>query len=171
MDVGESYLGGLGAGSHGRHTITKAIVAIAVEMREQGFRRIRLRHVPAISGTHLTSFIVDVVTPGTALKTDGWIGYAPLQSLGFQHQVTVLPDSPDPAHVLMPGVHRIAALLKRGLLRTLQGRISKDHLLYYLDEFTFRFNRRSSLAHGLLFSRLISQSVQTEHTSTHDLIL
>ena len=119
----------------------------------------------------MTSFIVDVVTPGTTLKTDGWTGYTPLQSLGFQHQVTVRPDSPDSAHVLMPGVHRIAALLKRGLLRTLQGRISKDHLLYYLDEFAFPFNRRSSRARGLLFYRLISQSVQTDHTSTHDLIL
>ncbi len=138
VDVGESYLGALGARSHGWHTITKAILAIAVEMREQGFRRIRLRHVPTVSGTRLTSFIFDIVTPGTTLKTDGWTGYGPLQSLGFQHRVTVHPDSPDPAHVLMPGVQRIAVLLKRGLLRTLQGRISKDHLLYYLDEFTFR---------------------------------
>ncbi len=169
VEVDESYLGGPEAGVHGRHTITKAIVAIAVEMKAHGFGRIRLRHIPTVSGNHLTSFIGDVVKPGTLVQTDGWTGYAPLQSLGFQHRVTVLSDSPDPAHVLMPGVHRIAALLKRWILGTLQGGISKAHLPYYLDEFTFRFNRRTSRARGLLFYRLLTQSVQTDHISTHAL--
>jgi transposase-like protein len=144
-------------------------VAIAVEMKEQGFGRIRLRHIPKVSGRHLTRFIGDVVEPGTLVQTDGWTGYAPLHALGFQHTVTVLSDTLDPAHVLMPGVHRIAALLKRWILGTLQGGISKAHLPYYLDEFTFRFNRRTSRARGLLFYRLLRQSVQTDHISTHEL--
>ena len=89
-----------------------------------------------------------------------------LQSLGFNHKITVLADSPDPAHVLMPGPHRISALLKRWLTGTYQGAVSNEHLDYYLDEYTFRFNRRTSRSRGLLFYLLVSQAVQTEHTST-----
>ncbi|MCK4604814.1 MAG: IS1595 family transposase [Deltaproteobacteria bacterium] len=169
VEVDESYVGGEEAGVHGRQTIKKAIVAIAVEMKKHGFGRIRLRNIPSVSGNNLTSFVSDVVQPGAVVQTDGWKGYSQLQSLGFIHEITVLSDSPDPAHVLMPGVHRVAALLKRWILGTLQGGISKKHLPYYLDEFTFRFNRRTSRARGLLFYRLISQAVQTEHTLTHEL--
>ncbi len=169
VEVDESYIGGQEAGVHGRQTIKKAIVAIAVEIKECGFGRIRLRHVPDVSAESMGSFISDFVRAGAVVQTDGWKGYAELASKGFEHRVTVLSASPDPAHVLMPGPHRIAALLKRWLLGTLQGGISKQHLDYYLDEFTFRFNRRTSRARGLLFYRLLSQAVQTEPTATHAL--
>ena len=169
VEVDESYVGGEEVGVHGRQTIKKAIVAIAVEMKKRGFGRIRLHHIPNASGSCLTGFVADVVQTGAVVQTDGWKGYSQLQSLGYKHEVTILAASPDPAHVLMPGVHRVAALLKRWILGTLQGAISKEHLPYYLDEFTFRFNRRTSRARGLLFYRLISQAVHTEHTSTHKL--
>lgn len=61
--------------------------------------------------------------------------------------------------------------LKRWLLGTYQGGISNDHLPYYLDEYTFRFNRRASGSRGLLFYRLLEQAVQTDHTPTHELFL
>ena len=64
------------------------------------------------------------------------------------------------AHELMPRVHRAAALLKRWILGTHQGSVSDKHLDYYLDEFTFRFNRRHSRARGLLFYRLVQQAAQ-----------
>ncbi len=168
-EVDESYVGGEEVGVHGRQTIKKAIVVIAVEMKRHGFGRIRLRHVPDVTGDSLTSFVTYVVQPGAVVQTDGWNGYAKLQSLGFEHEVTVLQNLSDPAHVHMPGVHRVAALCKRCRLGTRQPGISKEHLPYYLDEFTFRFNRRTSRARGLLFYRLINQAVQTEHTSTHEL--
>ncbi len=69
VEVDESYLGGPEAG--GRHTSTKAIVAIAVEMPAHGFGRIRLRHIPDVSGSRLNNFIGDVVIPGALAKTDG----------------------------------------------------------------------------------------------------
>jgi hypothetical protein len=62
----------------------------------------------------------------------------------------------------MPAVHRVASLLKRWLLGTHQGAVSANHLDYYLDEFTFRFNRRTSRARGLLFYRLVEQAVQVD---------
>ena len=86
--------------------------------------------------------------------TDGWQGYATIASKGFRHRVTVTRTSAEPAHMPFPGVHRVASLLKRWCLGTHQGGISKEHLEYYLDEFTFRFNRRTSKARGLLFYRL-----------------
>ena len=101
--------------------------------------------------------------------TDGWRGYANLSALGFDHVVINLSASPDPAHVLLPGPHRVASLVKRWLLGTYQGGISKAQLPYYLDEFTFRFNRRSSRARGLLFYRLIEQAAQVPYTPTAEL--
>jgi hypothetical protein len=87
------------------------------------------------------------------------------------HRKTILSSSGDPAHVLMPGVHRIAALLKRWLLGTHQGSVSKKYLDYYLDEYTFRFNRRTARARGLLFYRLVEQAVQMGPISRTHIIL
>ena len=75
------------------------------------------------------------------------------------HERTVLSSSGDPAHVSMPGVHRVAALLKRWILGTHQGFLTPAHLQSCLEEFTFRFNRRSSGSRGLVFRRLIEQAV------------
>jgi hypothetical protein len=61
----------------------------------------------------------------------------------------------------MPAVHRVASLLKRWLLGTHQGAVSADQLDCYLDEFAFRFNRRTSRSRGLLFYRLLEQAVVT----------
>lgn len=166
VEVDESYVGGEEAGVRGRETISKAIVAIAVELKEGQIARIRLRHVPDVSGRSLLWFVTDVVAPGSIVRTDGWKGYEGLTAKGFDHRVTVLSSSPDPAHVLMPRVHRVAALLKRWWLGTHQGAITKEHLAYYLDEFTFRFNRRTSRSRGLLFYRLLEQAVRTEHIET-----
>jgi hypothetical protein len=85
---------------------------------------------------------------------------------GYDHVIINQSASRHPPHVLLPGVHLVASLLKRWLLGTYQGGVSREHLNYYLDEFTFRFNRRSSRSRGLLFYRLLEQAVQTAHTST-----
>lgn len=166
VEVDESYAGGKEAGARGRGTIKKAIIAIAVELKDNAFGRVRLRHIPDVSAQSLAGFVTEVVDRGAIVQTDGWPAYGGLGSLGFEHRVTVLSASPDPAHVLMPGVHHIASLLKRWLLSTLQGGISKQHLPYYLDEFTFRFNRRTSRARGMLFYRLMEQAVQSDHVTT-----
>lgn len=148
VEVDESYIGGEEAGVKGRQTIKKAIVAIAVELNDGSIGRIRLRHVPDTTATSLQSFITDVVDHGSTIMTDGLPSYAGLHALKFKHEVAVLSDSHDPAHVTMPSVHRIASLLKRWIMGTLQGGVSKEHLPYYLDEFTFRFNRRTSHSLG-----------------------
>lgn len=161
VEVDETYVGGEEEGVSGRHTEKKAIVVAAVEVLEpKGFGRIRLRRVPDVSGESLVGFIRQVVLPGSVILTDGWKGYDSLPRHGYTREKTVLSASGDPAHVALPGVHRIAALVKRWLGGTHQGAVSNKHLDYYLDEYTFRFNRRTSKARGLLFYRLLQQAVQ-----------
>jgi len=171
IEVDESYVGGEEAGVVGRRSLKKAIVAIAVEAKGSRIGRIRLRRVQDVSGASLGAFVSDVVVPGSTIQTDGWGGYRGLKGLGFNHVITVLSSSSDPAHVLMPAVHRVASLLKRWLLGTLQGAVAKEQLAYYLDEFTFRFNRRSSRSRGLLFYRLLEQAVAADHTPTNALYM
>lgn len=171
VEVDESYVGGEETGVRGRQTIKKAIIAIAIEITDSGFGRIRLRHIPDVSGKSLISFVADAVELSSVVQTDGWKGYSQLGSAGYIHEVTILSNYPDPSHVLMPGVHRVASLLKRWLLGTLQGGVSLEYLPYYLDEFSFRFNRRTSRSRGLLFYRLVSQAVQTDHISTTNLFV
>ena len=120
-----------------------------------------MRRIPDASANNLIPFVRDVVASGSEVRTDSWRGYNELEKLGYIHKKVNLSATDDPAHVLMPGVHRIASLLKRWLLGTHQGAVSSKHLDYYLDEYTFRFNRRTSKARGLLFYRLLQQAVNS----------
>ncbi len=170
VEVDETYVGGEEEGLVGRQIEKKAIVVVAVEVYEpKGFGRIRLRQIPDVSGNSLLGFIRQVVAPGSVVLTDGWKGYEGLKSHGYAHNKIVLSDSGDPAHVALPGVHRIASLLKRWLIGTHQGAVSKKHLDYYLDEYTFRFNRRTSKARGLLFYRLLQNAVLIGPVPYHQL--
>lgn len=162
VEVDEALVGGVEReGKRGRGT-SKSIVVIAVEVKEpKGFGRVRMRHIPDASGARLVPFVCDVVAPGAVVHTDGWGGYTDLPKSGYTHQKTVLSSSGDPAHVSMPGVHRVASLLKRWILGTHQGSVAAAHLQSYLEEFTFRFNRRTSRSRGLVFRRLLEQAVAT----------
>ena len=147
------------------------IVVIAVEvLSPKGFGRIRMRRVPDVSGDSFVPFICDTAESGTEILTDGWGGYNSLSKHSYMHSRTVLLDSGDPAHVAMPGVHRIASLLKRWLLGIHQGAVSGKHLDYYLDEYTFRFNRRTSRSRGMLFYRLMQQAVATASVPYQQLV-
>jgi transposase-like protein len=166
VEVDETFVGGTDPVRPGARTGRRAIVAIAVELVDSHAARIRLRRVLDVQKPTLTEFVCDVVEPGSVVRTDGAPCYGPLKKKGFDHQVSVMLGAKEPAHVLMPHVHRVASLLKRWLMGTHQGSIAPEHLEYYLDEFAFRFNRRKSTARGLLFHRLLAQAVATKHTST-----
>ena len=120
-----------------------------------------MQYIPDASGANLIPFVCEVVEPGSVVMTDGWKGYNDLSRHGYTRSITVLSDTQDPAHVSMPAVHRVASLFKRWLLGTHQGSAKPPHLQAYLEEFTFRFNRRSSRRRGLLFFRLMQQAVVT----------
>ena len=171
VEVDETYIGGAEEGVRGRKTVTKSIVIIAIEVHSpKGFGRIRLRQIPDVTGPTLIGFIKDVVSAGAIVSTDGWSGYNGLSALGYQHKRRVQSGSDDPAHVVLPGPHRIASLLKRWLIGTHQGAVRDEHLDYYLDEYTFRFNRRSAKARGRLFHRLVEQAVQIKPTTYRGIV-
>ena len=127
-----------------------------------GTGRIRMSRVEDVAARSLIPFVQTTVAPGATVRTDGWSAYSGLANQGYDHQPRSISASGDPAHIVMPRVHRVAALLDRWWLGIHHGAIDADHLDYYLDEFTFRFNRRRSQARGLLFFRLLQQAVQHE---------
>ena len=159
IEIDETYVGGIGAKIRGRGAKRKTIVAIAAEVRGRGPGRIRMSVIPDVSSESLHGFVLNSVKKGAEVRTDGWSGYKGVETLGYKHVVTNINASGDPAHVVMPRVHRVASLLDRWWLGIHQGAIRPSHLDYYLDEFTFRFNRRTSRARGLLFYRLMEQAV------------
>jgi transposase-like protein len=170
VEVDESFVGGEETGVRGRKTVKKALVAIAVEMKDRRLGRARMARIADASAASLTPFVESTVELGSTIHTDGWDGYSGLADAGYRHVPKVISGKGRPAHMVMPGVHRVASLLKRWLLGTHQGAVSHEHLDYYLDEFTFRFNRRSSRHRGLLFYRLLQQAVAMPPTSYKALI-
>ena len=161
VEIDETYLGGLEEGVVGRETEKKALIAVAAEEDGEGIGRIRLQHIEDASALSLHGFVFAAVQPGSVLHTDGWDSYNGLEVFGYKRRVTVQSRSKKKPHELMPRVHRVASLLKRWILGTHQGAVSHEHLGYYLDEFTFRFNRRNSQSRGKLFYRLLQQAVVT----------
>ena len=170
VEVDETFVGGVEPGVRGRETAKKSLVAVGAEEDGTRIGRIRLRRIPDASAPSLEGFIADAVEPGSILHTDGWVGYDGVEALGYGHRVTNIKRSGRPAHETMPRVHRVASLLKRWMLGTHQGSVSPEHLDYYLDEFTFRFNRRSSRSRGKLFYRLVEQAVAADPIPTKALI-
>jgi transposase-like protein len=171
VEVDETYVGGLESSAKGRQTETKSRVAIAVELHEpKGYGRIRVHRIPDVSKASLIAFVQGAAAPGSTIRTDGWRSYLTLPDHGYTHERIVMTDADDRAHVAMPAVHRVASLLKRWLLGTHQGAVGPQHLDAYLNEFTFRFNRRTSTRRGLLFHRLLQQAVLTPPTTYKDTV-
>lgn len=149
----------------------KTLVAIAIEVLEpKGFGRIRLQRIMDDSAASVIPFVQSSIAPGSLVRTDGSAAYRSLKELGFEHQRTVMLGAEQPAHVSMAGVHRIAALLQRWILGTHHGAVQPPHLDAYLNEFVFRFNRRTSSFRGLLFYRLLQQSMQTDPYTYRDMV-
>ena len=174
VEVDETFVGGVSVGRPGAAS-TKSIVRVGVErVGSKRLGRVRLELGDAPNTLGLVHFATATVTPGSTIRTDGAKVMRRLSDLGYTHEFTTGYNAEDPNEVL-PGVHLVASLLKRWLIGTLHYGIAEEHLPYYLDEFTFRFNRRTATRRGLLFYRLLQQAVDTEphplstllHPETH----
>ena len=159
VEIDETYVGGTEEGVRGRELVKKALVVIAVEVEGRKMGRVRLRHIPDASGTSLIGFVVDCVEKGSLIHTDGWKGYTGLDDAGYCHSVTHTCGDTEVAVDVFAHVHLVASHLKRWLGATHQGRVGHKHLQRYLDEFSFRFNRRRSRHVGKIFHRLSEQLV------------
>ncbi|MGH3971129.1 MAG: IS1595 family transposase, partial [Mycobacterium sp.] len=175
VEVDETYIGGVEPGlAGGRAKGKKVLVGVAVEIREpRGFGRCRMQILPDASGESLGAFITASVQPGAHVITDGWSGYAGIDKLGYTHeprnQSAARAFGEDPGS-LLPGVHRVASLIKRWLDGRHQGRVGTGHLRSYIDEFVFRFNRRRSRARGMLFYRVLQLAVDHDPVRYRQLV-
>jgi transposase-like protein len=170
VEVDETYLGGPEEGVTGRQLGDKALIVVAAQADGKRIGRIRLRAIQDASAASLHPFVTDCIALGSTVHTDGWQGYQGLDQLGYDHEVTVLRGRRKDASTLLPRVHLVVSLLKRWLVGTHQGAVSHAHLAYYLDEFTFRFNRRRSKSRGKLFFRLVEQAVATDPTTYSSMV-
>jgi transposase-like protein len=175
VEVDETYIGGEEPGLRGgREKGKKALVGVAIEVKEpRGYGRCRMQILRNGSAASLHPFVTDHVEPGARVITDGWRGYLGLDKLGYTHeprsQRAARARGDDPGE-LLPAVHRVASLAKRWLLGTHQGSVDDAHLQSYLDEFVFRFNRRTSRSRGLVFYRVLELAVAHEPVRYRDLV-
>lgn len=160
VQVDETYVGGPRPGKRGRGAAGKTLVLVAVEVRDNRAGRIRLHKVEDASGASLIPAVKASVEPGSDIHTDGWEGYSGLSTAGYSR--TIIRETAEVGKNLLPLANRVVSLLKRWLVGTHQGKPSPSHLDYYLDEFVFRFNRRTSKSRGLLFYRLLEQAVNID---------
>jgi len=160
VEVDESFLGGVEPGGGRRHMGHKALLGVAAEIRGRGTGRIRLESLRDATRDSLHGFVRRTVAPGATIVTDGLPAYRELEAVGYHHS----PRVGSGEHTRLRRVHRVVALVKRWLLGTHQGRVERAHLPTYLDEFVFRFNRRTSAARGQLFARVLEHAVQLPPT-------
>ena len=168
VEVDETYEGGPRGGRHGRGATGKVLVVVAAQVDGPRVGRIRLRSVPDASAPQLERAVQEAVEPGSVVHTDGLRSYSRLAERGYHHEV-IRKETVMVGENLLPRVNRVVALLKRWLLGTHQGAIRSTYLDAYLDEFTFRFNRRTSRWRGKLFYRLVQQAVAVSAVPTRRL--
>jgi transposase-like protein len=176
VEVDETYIGGEEPGLRGgRAKGKKSLVGVAVELHQpRGYGRVRMGILADGSAASLHPFVTDNVEPGATVITDAWQGYRGIERLGYTHdrrsQRAARARGDDPGE-LLPGVHRVASLAKRWLLGTHQGSVDEAHLQSYLDEFTFRFNRRRSSSRGMIFYRVLELAVGHAPVRYRDLVV
>ena len=170
IEVDEAYVGGLEEGVRGRQTEKKSVIVVAAQEDGSGIGRVRMSHVDDASAASLHGFVNTSVELRSTIHTDDWTGYQGLEAKGYRHVATPIKKSGKQAHELLPRVHKVISLFKRWLLGTHQGSISHEHLSSYLNEFVFRFNRRTSAYRGKLFLRLAQQAVAVEPVPYANLI-
>jgi transposase-like protein/predicted RNA-binding Zn-ribbon protein involved in translation (DUF1610 family) len=161
VEVDETFVGGYHKGHRGRDLAHKALVVVAVECKGDACGRVRLKRAPDSSEGSLAGFVSRSVVRGSRVVTDAHQSYKSLRSRGFRHEERNQSASTTDED-LLPHVHRVASLLKRWLLGTHQGGVHREHLDAYLEEFAFRFNRRTSRSRGQLFLRLLQNAVRVE---------
>lgn len=157
IEADEFYLGGERSGKRGRGADHKCKVAVAVERQGKKLGRLRMQVIDDCSSSQLLPFVKGNVSSGSKVSTDGWKGYNGLEKDFVHHRV--LSAQSDNKESVLPGVHLVVSLVKRVILGTFQGRFDPEYLQRYLDEYVFRFNRRTCKSPGKRFWRIMQQAV------------
>lgn len=174
IEVDETFIGGVKPGKRGRGADGKVLVAGAIERApggRRGFGRARLAVISSAKAAALRPFITANVSPGSVVISDALSSYPnAVAGPGYEHNPINVKRSGLKAHQVLPGVHRLFSLAKRWLEGTHQGGIDADHMQSYLDEFIFRFNRRTARKRGLLFLRLLERAVEADPIRYIDIV-
>ena len=172
VEVDECFIGGVQSGKRGRGALGKVLVIIAVEENGRGTGRVRMAIIPSAAHANVRKFIIENITTGSVIVSDGLPSYRKIIDDDYLHEVEIQTKELDEnnQHVL-PRVHIVISLLKGWLLGTHQGFAKKQQLEYYLDEFVFRYNRRNAKTRGLLFHRLIDQAVKHQPVTYRDIVI
>ena len=170
VEVDECYIGGKEIGNQGRGSKNKKKVIIAVEKIGAKTGRTRMSVVNDCSSKSLLNFIRKNISEGSTIVTDGWRAYQSLDKEFYIHERKVISKMKEDGSEILPGVHIIASLFQRHLYGIFQGKSSEKHFQKYLDEFTFRYNRRLSHWVGKKFMRIVEQVMSTKHTSLREII-
>lgn len=160
VEADEFYLGGERSGKRGRGADHKCKVAVAVERQGRKLGRVRMQVIENCSAGQLIPFVKSNIASGSQVSTDGWKGYNGLEEAGYAHQKILSVKAEDTESVL-PGVHLVVSLVKRVILGTFQGRFDEPYLQRYLDEYVFRFNRRTSKSVGKRFWRIMQRAASS----------
>jgi transposase-like protein len=169
IEVDETLIGGKQSGKRGRGAEGKILVIIAIEKQGRKTGRTRLGTIQDASKKSINKFIISNIERKSVVITDGWAGYNDLTRMKYIHKIedTKIKLNDE---LILPNVHRVASLLKRWLLGTHQSYVSQDKLDYYLDEFSFRYNRRTSKSRGSIFYTLIKQALIHESINNTDIV-
>jgi transposase-like protein len=175
VEADETYLGAAKPGRAGRGAVGKRVVAGAVESgrgkaRGRRLGRLRLKAVPDASAASLAGFLSQNLAKPASVVTDGWPAYAGLGAAGYTHEPVNVSRSWGDAALRLPGIHLVFGLAKRWLLGTHHGAVSGKHLQAYLDEYVFRFNRRTARSISHRFARLLEQAALTPPTTYRAII-
>ena len=170
VEVDEVLIGGKKSGKRGRGAEGKSLIVVAVEVIGRKTGRVRISKIKDASSDSLDFFIDENIEQSSIIITDGWAGYTNLKANGFIHKIKKSTSKETGDINVLPNVHKIASLLKRWLLGTHQSYVNKNKLEYYLDEYVFRYNRRTSNSRGLLFMRLLEQAVNTSPISYENIV-
>jgi len=169
IEIDEAFIGGKqSGGKRGRGTDNKVLIVVAVEKDGNKIGRIRLGVIKDASSESLFEFIQNSAERGSTVITDGWKSYKGLTELGYYHKITERVKGEEDK--MLPKAHLVVSLLKRWIMGTLQGSVSDQHIAYYLDEYTFRFNRRTSSNRGMLFYHLLEQAVEMKPLTYNNII-
>ena len=167
VEVDEAYYGGQTRGKRGRGSEHKQGFAVAVERKgKKQIGRMRMECILDCSAPSLQRFLYTNVARQSTLCTDGWSSYQNLLPEHYGHKVSKKNREEN----LLPAVHLCVSLFKRWMLGIHQGLVQKKHLQYYMDEFVFRFNRRTSASRGKVFYRLLEQAVRYPATPYRALV-
>jgi transposase-like protein len=174
VEVDEAYVGGVEEGRPGRGAETKSIVLVGVEVVPYEAKgkdgspivklragRIRMSVVENLEAATLVPWVQKNVARGSRVLTDGNASYNQLGSLGFTHEKVFASHKKISTGQYLPLVHLIIVNLKTWLRGTHKGAVLPKHLPAYLNEFTFRFNRR--YWRGPAFLRALGLSLAAPH--------